>query len=73
MPTSIATAGIDLARNVFAVHGFSEASYYLWRSQFSSMTVPKARRPQEPESKNAQPKEPVRKFVFRAYDIPKEE
>ena len=56
MPTSIVTAGIALARNVFAVHGFSEASYHPCRSQFSSMNVPKARRPQEPKSENAQPK-----------------
>ena len=25
-------------------HGFSEASYYLWRSKFGGMTVPEAKR-----------------------------
>ncbi|OLK85556.1 transposase [Xanthomonas oryzae pv. oryzicola] len=28
-------------------HGFSEASYYLWRSKFGGMSVPDAKRPQD--------------------------
>ena len=38
-----ADAGIavkDLCRR----HGFSEASYYLWRSKFGGMSVPEAKR-----------------------------
>ena len=41
-----AEAGVavkDLCRK----HGFSEASYYLWRSKFGGMSVPDARRLKE--------------------------
>jgi putative transposase len=34
-------------------HGFSEASYYLWRSKFGGMTVPEAKRLKELEAENA--------------------
>ncbi|HHW2799868.1 TPA: IS3 family transposase [Pseudomonas aeruginosa] len=34
-------------------HGFSEASYYLWRSKFSGMSVPDAKRLKELETENA--------------------
>ena len=46
-----AEAGVavkDLCRK----HGFSEASYYLWRSKFGGMTVPEAKRLKELESEN---------------------
>ncbi|CAM5259289.1 IS3 family transposase ISStma13 [Rhodanobacter lindaniclasticus] len=33
-------------------HGFSEASYYLWRSKFGGMSVPNARRLKELETEN---------------------
>ncbi|MBB5358633.1 putative transposase [Rhodanobacter sp. ANJX3] len=33
-------------------HGFSEASYYLWRSKFSGMSVPEAKRLKELETEN---------------------
>lgn len=39
----------DLCRR----HGFSEASYYLWRSKFSGMDVPDAKRLKALESENA--------------------
>ena len=39
----------DLCRK----HGFSEASYYLWRSKFGGMSVPDAKRLKELESENA--------------------
>lgn len=39
----------DLCRR----HGFSEASYYLWRSKFGGMSVPDARRLKELEAENA--------------------
>lgn len=34
-------------------HGFSEASYYLWRSKFGGMSVPDAKRLKELERENA--------------------
>jgi putative transposase len=33
-------------------HGFSEASYYLWRSKFGGMTVSEAKRLRELETEN---------------------
>ena len=33
-------------------HGFSEASYYLWRSKFGGMTVPDAKRLRTLEAEN---------------------
>lgn len=33
-------------------HGFSEASYYLWRSKFGGMSVPDAKRLKELEVEN---------------------
>jgi len=33
-------------------HGFSEASYYLWRSKFGGMSVPDAKRLKMLESEN---------------------
>ena len=34
-------------------HGFSEASYYLWRSKFGGMNVPDAKRLKELETENS--------------------
>jgi putative transposase len=34
-------------------HGFSEASYYLWKNKFGGMSVPDAKRLKELESENA--------------------
>ena len=39
----------DLCRR----HGFSEASYYLWRSKFGGMTVSEAKRLKDLEGENA--------------------
>ena len=39
----------DLCRR----HGFSEASYYLWRSKFGGMTVSEAKRLKELETENS--------------------
>jgi putative transposase len=39
----------DLCRR----HGFSEASYYLWRSKFGGMSLPEAKRLKELEVENA--------------------
>ncbi|MDA1307039.1 MAG: transposase, partial [Acidobacteria bacterium] len=46
-----ADAGVkvkDLCRR----HGFSEGSYYLWRSKFGGMSVPDAKRLKELEIEN---------------------
>ena len=37
-------------------HGFSEASYYLWRSKLGGMSVPDAKRLRELETENGRPK-----------------
>jgi len=37
-------------------HGFSEASYYLWRSKFGDMNVSEAKHLKELESENARMK-----------------
>lgn len=34
-------------------HGFSEASYYLWRSKYGGMSVPDAKRLKSLETENA--------------------
>ena len=39
----------DLCRR----HGFSEASYYLWRSKFGGMSIPDAKRLKELEVENS--------------------
>ena len=47
-----AEAGVavkDLCRR----HGFSEGSYYQWRSKFGGMSVPDAKRLKELETENA--------------------
>ena len=38
-----ADAGL-MVKNLCRRHGFSEASYYLWRSKFGGMNVPDAKR-----------------------------
>ncbi len=43
-----AEAGIPIAE-VCRKHGFSEASYYLWRSKFGGMSVSNAKRLKELE------------------------
>ena len=53
-----ADAGIpvkDLCRR----HGFSEASYYLWRSKFGGMSMSEAKRLKELEAENARLKKPL--------------
>lgn len=41
------------------LHGFSEASYYLWRSKFDGMNVSDAKRLRELEAENARLKKPL--------------
>jgi len=47
-----ADAGIPV-KELCRKHGFSEASYYLWRSKFGGMNVSEAKRLKELESENA--------------------
>ena len=46
-----ADAGIPI-KELCRKHGFSEASYYLWRSKFGGMTVSDAKRLKELEAEN---------------------
>jgi putative transposase len=46
-----ADAGLPI-KELCRKHGFSEASYYLWRSKFGGMSVPDARRLKELETEN---------------------
>mgnify|MGYP000866633405 CR=1 FL=1 len=47
-----AEAGLPVAE-LCRRHGFSEASYYLWRNKFGGMSVSDARRLKELETENA--------------------
>ena len=47
-----AEAGLAVAE-LYRRHGFSEASYYLWRSKFGGMNVSDAKRLKELEAENA--------------------
>ncbi|CAD0328678.1 IS3 family transposase IS1389 [Xanthomonas hortorum pv. pelargonii] len=58
-----AEAGVamkDLCRR----HGFSEASYYMWRSKFGGMSVPDAKRLKDLEAENARLKKLLAEQVF---------
>ena len=50
----------DLCRR----HGFSEASYYLWRSKFGGMSVPDAKRLKELDAENTRLKKLLAEQVF---------
>jgi len=45
-------------------HGFSEASYYLWRSKFGGMAVPDAKRLKELEAENTRLKKLLAEQMF---------
>jgi len=47
-----AEAGMAV-KDLFRKRGFSEASYYLWRSKFGGMTVSEAKRLKELDAENA--------------------
>jgi transposase InsO family protein len=49
-------AGIPV-KDLCRKHGFSEASYYLWRSKFGGMSVPEAKRLKDLETENGRPAE----------------
>lgn len=44
-------AGIPV-KELCRKHGFSEGSYYVWRSKFGGMSVPEAKRLKELETEN---------------------
>ena len=46
-----ADAGVPV-KDLCRKHGFSEASYYLWRSKFGGMSVSDAKRLKELETEN---------------------
>lgn len=46
-----ADAGLPV-KELCRKHGFTEASYYLWRSKFGGMSVPDAKRLKELETEN---------------------
>ncbi|KGE50413.1 transposase, partial [Xanthomonas axonopodis] len=50
----------DLCRR----HGFSEASYYLWRGKFGGMSVPDAKRLKELETENTRLKKLLTEQLF---------
>lgn len=50
----------DLCRR----HGFSEASYYLWRNKFGGMSVPEAKRLKELEGENTRLKKLLAEQMF---------
>lgn len=47
-------------------HGFSEASYYLWRSKFGGMSVPDAKRLKELEAENGRLKRLLAETMLEA-------
>ena len=47
-------------------HGFSEASYYLWRSKFGGMNVSEAKRLKELESENTRLKRLLAETMLEA-------
>jgi len=52
----------DLCRR----HGFSEASYYLWRSKFGGMSVPEAKRLKALEAENGRLKKLLAETLLEA-------
>ncbi|OLH21464.1 transposase [Xanthomonas oryzae pv. oryzae] len=59
-----ADAGIAI-RDLCRRHGFSEASYYLWRSKFGGMSVPDAKRLKDLEAENTRLKKLLAEQVFQ--------
>ncbi len=47
-----AEAGLPV-KELCRKHGFSEASYYLWKAKFGGMSVPEAKRLRELDAENA--------------------
>ncbi|OLI64057.1 transposase, partial [Xanthomonas oryzae] len=63
---SLREADADLAiTDLCRRHGFSEASYYLWRSKFGGMSVPDAKRLKDLEAENTRLKKLLAEQVFQ--------
>ena len=60
-----AEAGLPV-KELCRKHGFSEASYYLWRSKFGGMSVPDAKRLKELETENGRLKKLLAEQVLEA-------
>ena len=58
-----AEAGLPI-KELCRRHGFSEASYYLWRSKFGGMSVSDAKRLKELETENARLKKLLAESVL---------
>ena len=58
-----AEAGMPI-KDLCRLHGFSEASYYLWRSKFGGMNVPDAKRLKDLEAENARLKKLLAEQIF---------
>ena len=58
-----AEAGVAV-KELCRQHGFSEASYYLWRSKFGGMSVPDAKRLKDLEAENARLKKLLAEQIF---------
>jgi putative transposase len=58
-----AEAGLPI-KELCRRQGFSEASYYLWRSKFGGMSVPDAKRLRELETENARLKKLLAESVL---------
>ena len=58
-----AEAGLQI-KELYRRHGFSEASYYLWRSKFGGMSVSDAKRLKELETENARLKKLLAESVL---------
>ena len=60
-----AEAGVA-AKDLCRRHGFSEASYYLWRSKFGGMSVPEAKRLKALEAENGRLKKLLAETLLEA-------
>ncbi len=58
-----AEAGLPI-KELCRRHGFSEASYYLWRSKFGGMSVPDAKRLKALETENTRLKKLLAESVL---------
>lgn len=65
-----AEAGIPI-KELCRKHGFSEASYYLWKNKFGGMSVPDAKRLKELESENTRLKKLLAETLLE-HEITKE-
>ncbi|OLI65886.1 transposase [Xanthomonas oryzae pv. oryzae] len=59
-----ADAGVSI-KDLCRLHGFSEASYSLWRSKFGGMSVPDAKRLKDLEAENTRLKKLLAEQVFQ--------